>query len=715
MRDDTSALNSLTTPEFISRHPSLVQLLLSALNGDSQCHVEEGSLHDSDSGVFVSETPSSSDHSKVTAGMLAHTQDMDTLPSPIIQLFKDSDKHTPGPHNRDTQKQTHTPTHVHIKSASILVPILSLVARLSPGTGLQQNPHLTRTLQGLWHSTASLLESPVYNVRRLAALALVSLTPSSEALSQALKLLMKASDPITRTNLIHGYLLALSNLLQTHPSLAQDSKLRKSASTSLMWLFSSRNRCHVNTTLALKIMMVLNINILNDCHIPALDSFLPGAADCRCTLTFMRLSHCPRNTIESLFQSEAPIGTDLLEVCSDAILNEIKDCLCAPWLLKCESFFWHHLEESSLTPKATATVLQFLTAIMEKRESGRSCICKQRLAVLLSCMKGLRGSSATCAALVLMAHLMRHPANITDDILVAFAGVISQHSHPTSSEDHRLAASAALRVAIKPLFTCHLHVNLTVRKQLVVSTVALLQDEDSSIRDTATAIAAALVTCSETTLAHSPHSQANIHPNLALLEFFKWLANKSMEENDWTILRILWEVCFGELSVTTLTAGHIRLFQSRAANLYYEPRQVSISVAVALMKMIEDHRQLFVWESQQQNSSQHKHQPGNYKSQENANIGQEDWETGMSNQHQSSMRNWLEEERTKLNCCGESLSSLVSNYNFWHHRQFAFEAGVYVVSCQVFKLLCKIFDESPELTYPLVWSKKGYCTVDEMG
>ncbi|MPC10267.1 Thyroid adenoma-associated [Portunus trituberculatus] len=293
-----------------------------------------------------------------------------------------------------------------------------------------------------------------------------------------------------------------------------------------------------------------------------------GAAECRSTLTLMKLSHWPRNTIESLFLSEAPIRMDLLEICSDAILYEIKDCHCASWLLKCESCFWHHLEESILTPKAMAAILQFLTVIMEKVESAGSSIPTQGLAVLLSCMKGLQGSSATYAALVLLAHLMRHPANITEDILAAFAGVLSQHSHPTSSEDHRLAASVALKVAIKPIFTCHHQVSLTVRKQLVMSTVALLQDEDSLIRDTATGIVVALVTPSGAIQEHTPHSQPNPHPNLALFEFF---------------------------------------------------------------------------------------------------------------------------------------------------RQLAFEAGVYVVSCKVFKLLCEVFGVSPELAYLLVWSEKGYGTVDEMG
>ncbi|XP_045130483.1 uncharacterized protein LOC123515715 [Portunus trituberculatus] len=702
VRDDTSALNSLTTPEFVSRHPSLVQLLLSALSGDSECHTE------------------GSEDSKVAPGTLTDIQDTDTLPPPVIQLSKDTAKHTDRPYNtKDTHNQNHTPTHmhIHIKSASILVPVLSLVARLSPGTGLQQNPHLTRTLERLWHSTACLLESPVYNVRRLAALALVSLTPSNQALPRALKLLLKASDPITTTNLIHGHLLALSNFLQTHPNLAEESKLRKSASASLAWLFSPRNICHINTALALKIMMVLNINIMDACHIPALDSSLPGAAECRSTLTLMKLSHWPRNTIESLFLSEAPIRMDLLEICSDAILYEIKDCHCASWLLKCESCFWHHLEESILTPKAMAAILQFLTVIMEKVESAGSSIPTQGLAVLLSCMKGLQGSSATYAALVLLAHLMRHPANITEDILAAFAGVLSQHSHPTSSEDHRLAASVALKVAIKPIFTCHHQVSLTVRKQLVMSTVALLQDEDSLIRDTATGIVVALVTPSGAIQEHTPHSQPNPHPNLALFEFFRYLADKSMTDSDWTILRILWEVCFGEegsksfFSATTLTASHLRLFQSHAANLYHEPRQVSISVGVALMKTIEEHRQTSVWESQQQNTSWNKHQAGkDSKSQENTNIGQEN-----GNPSQFSVRDWLEKESAKLNCQGEALFSMASNHNFWHHRQLAFEAGVYVVSCKVFKLLCEVFGVSPELAYLLVWSEKGYGTVDEMG
>ncbi|ROT78520.1 Thyroid adenoma-associated protein-like protein [Penaeus vannamei] len=140
VRDDSSVLNSLTAPEFLARHPSLAQSLLKML-------MEPGALEE------------------------------ETLQN------KESSSESEIMEKRSSCKISSEPgDSMSIKVSSSLVPVLSLLARLSPGTGLQQNAEVNDILQCYRTETTRLLESPIHTVRRLASLAVVALTPSEDVL-----------------------------------------------------------------------------------------------------------------------------------------------------------------------------------------------------------------------------------------------------------------------------------------------------------------------------------------------------------------------------------------------------------------------------------------------------------------------------------------------------------------------------------------------------
>ncbi|XP_050733301.1 uncharacterized protein LOC127006950 isoform X2 [Eriocheir sinensis] len=575
VRDDASTLNSLTAPEFLSRHPSLALYFLEALEGDSGCREDE----DDDSLTRENKTHTSQHtHTKTHTHIHSELQGKRT--------HKQADTHT------CTHSETHIHTQAavsHITRASILVPVLSLVARLSPGTGLQQNPQLAKTLHRLWCATACFLASPVHGVRRLAASALVSLTPSDMALDQSLGILLKVSDHHTPTNLLNGLLMLLFSFLQTYPKLATDARLRDHGTEALSWLLGPKNKCHVNTALALKIMMALGIKEVDTLHMEAPMPSLPGAAECHLTHTLLQLALRPECTIENIFLANPPADSDILDGCSSAILAKIKECQCSVRLLKYESLLWCRLEDYTLSPKAVAALLSLLSAVMEREESTSLSLPNHRLRLVLACMEGKQGSRASCAALVLTAHLLRKP-HVTHGTLKAFTAAITRHSQPTTSEDHRLAASVALSIAINPLLCQCQCVDLALKEQLIMATVALLQDEDSGIRDSAADIVVALLKPS-----HSPSKVPHelqpspSHPNLALYELLQWLAEECISAEDWGLLRILWYLGSGQsmlassCTAVSLTGNNTRLFQSHSANLYHEPKQLSVMVGEAVM------------------------------------------------------------------------------------------------------------------------------------
>lgn len=479
---------------------------------------------------------------------------------------------------------------MHITRASILVPVLSLVARLSPGTGLQQNPQLAKTLHRLWCTTACFLTSPVHSVRRLAASALVSLTTSDMALDQSHSILLKVSDHYMPTNLLNGLLMLLYSFLQTYPKLATDARLRDHGIEALSWLLGVSNKCHANTALALKIMMALGVKEVDTQCMEALVPSFPGAAECHLTHTLLQLAVRPERTIENIFSSNPPAYSDILDGCSSAILAKIKECQCSLRLLKYESLFWCQLENQTLAPKAVAALLSLLGAVMERELSTGLNLPSHRMKLVLACMEGQQGSRASCAALVLTAHLLRKP-NTTHGTLSAFTAAITRHSQPIASEDHRLAASVALSIAMNPLLHQCQCIDVAHKEQLIMATVALLQDEDSGIRDSAADIVVALLTPSHG-LSRVPHKlqPSPSHPNLALYELLQWLAEECISADDWGLLRVLWHLCSGQGMLASsstgvsLSGGNTRLFQSHSANLYQEPKQLSVMVGEAVMR-----------------------------------------------------------------------------------------------------------------------------------
>nr|XP_045582396.1 thyroid adenoma-associated protein homolog [Procambarus clarkii] len=636
VRDESSTLNSLTAPEFLFRHPNLAESLLQLLT--SSCK----------------------------------------------RLTCDKDI---------KEKIVHSKERISIKMSSSLVPVLSLLARLSPGTGLQQNKELNDTLGKFCEVTNRLLGSPVYTIRRLASLAIVALTPIEQAhccINDILNILKIPE--LTNTNRIHGNLFTLKSFLQTYPKLASDQQLKNSVVASLGWLLEPNNKCSIIADLAVNILSLLQVNITTNPK-PS-DSFQPGAPEYLHNFTMMITEQNFHDVLEKILSEH-----DLEEKIEQLVVN-LKIQTNSSSICKFEKLLWQRLEQRTSTRRSLLGVMKMLCVILDENASlnfGPSEKCVENLLILL---KGRYGAKATSLALVIVAHLFK---KLNDDLwpgskmkmalLFAFSDIISLYSAPTSTEDYRLAASIALKISLKTLLYSLKDICTANKEHIIVACTELLQDEDSDIRDSACHIVLSLSNTNYHTstmnilekglsnecCSWQLLSQDLLHPNLALLEFAKYIVRKCIHTSDWSTFRVIWRLCSGQynddfLSLNkSLPNSKSSLFQSHTMNLYKEPKQLSYTMAKAMLDTLKE---------------SHK------------------------NVSQNTVPQWLQEEGDTLNKKGKILSKLVFQHpHLYNQKQLLSVTCTYIIASKTLLSIGNIFNVPINLEYSLAWNPSHFCAV----
>lgn len=650
VQDDSSTLNSLTAPEFLSRHPVLADFLLKLLS-------------------------SSWDEREVHERLL----------------------HTVGREER----VGHTEKELSIKMSSSLVPVLSLVARLSPGTELQQSKELKVTLHNFCQVTTTFLGSPVHTVRRLASLAVVALTPTEQAPFCINNLLHLFGAPkLVTTNLVHGNLLTLMNFVQTYPQLRDDVDLKRNIATSLVGFLGKEIKCYINASLALKILMFLQLDNITIDMIP-IDLSQPGAAEYKQTITKMKIKHSSQDETEKFLMSEISEIHDWEDLCIDHILDNLKICRNSSWIGKIERLLWQRLEQEPLTLRSTSVNMKLLCTLLEENDSLRFAPSEKCMRNLLTVLQGRYGVRVTLLALVVVAHLFQKlhenqwpEREMKSDLLSIFADIISSYSTPTSTEDYRLSASIALKISIKALIYSEQDISLTCKEKIIFACTELLQDEDSHIRNSACYIVLSVASIDQHFRAGSEsiimkinfeklglHSLSKdaLHPNLALLEFATVITRRCISTSDWSTFRILWKMCSNQYCRDFSAAHEISnsrtyLFQSHTMNLYKEPKQLSLTLAKAMLETLQ---------------------------QVPINVDK------------SSVPNWLQEESAILNRQGEILTRLVSQQQHLSaQKQLLSAVSTYIVAYDTMLSLTNIFNVSVNLSFPLFWNSSSFCAID---
>ncbi|XP_071535152.1 tRNA (32-2'-O)-methyltransferase regulator THADA-like isoform X2 [Panulirus ornatus] len=651
VQDDSSTLNSLTAPEFLSRHPVLADFLLKLLSG-------------------------SQDERKVHEILTCNV----------------------GRRERGGRTEKHIP----INTSSSLVPVLSLVARLSPGTGLQQSNELKVILHNFCQVTTTLIGSPVHTVRRLASLAVVALTLTEQAPQCINNLLHLMREPkLMTTNLIHGNLLTLMNFVQTYSQVRDDVELRKNIFTSLVRFLGHDVKCYINATLALKILMLLQLDDITINMLP-IDLSQPGAAEYKQMVTKIKIKHNFQDEIEKVLMSEVPDNHDLDDLCIDRILDNVRMYKNISWLSKIERLIWKRLEQEPLTYKSASVNMKLLCTLLEKNDILGSSPSEKCVRNLLIVLKGCHGVRLTSLALVIVAHLFQKlhenhwpGREIKSHLLSTFTDVISLYSTPTSTEDYRLTASIALKISIKALLCSEQDISLSCKEKIIFACTELLQDEDSCIRNSACYIVLSFASTDQHLRAVSENnikiihfekfmlhslSGSALHPNLALLEFAKVIARRCISTSDWSTFRVLWKICSSQYCFDFSASHEISsnsrsyLFQSHTMNLYKEPKQLSLILAKALLEMLQQ---------------------------------------GTRTINKSESPRWLQEEGEVLNKQGEIFTRLLSQQqNLSTQKQLLSAVSTYIVACETLLSMSNIFNISVSLSFPLLWNSSSFCAVD---
>ncbi|CAL4256102.1 unnamed protein product, partial [Meganyctiphanes norvegica] len=551
VKDDSSAFNSLTAPEFLSRYPALSDFLLHILS--KVCYGEIEEIHERD---------------------------------------RNCDEGILGNRNCITNKNDTGLSSIHfggnaVGQASYLVPVLSLLARLSPGTGLQQNLQLSKTLQNYSSVTLAILKSPVHSVRRLGSLALISLTPTREIpllLDKILHTISNSNSIKFRcTNLVHGHLLILQNLIYFYPEICKHNSFKIKILDSLQSIMMAQENCLVIKSIAIKLCTVLEPEHMTDTEIR--QNTEPGGADYIRKLTELNLQHSTKqSTLEQYLmsncQDEMEMSVKFLE---EKILNDKENEYLSEFY---ETMMWKRLEmESKQNYKQVSPVLKLFMVFLNKYSVFKCMPSESSICTLHSLLSGTMGVFVSSQALKIASYIIKvYPEKIfgKDQFLKEFVCKINHFSNPISTEDYRMAATESLIVCLNTLLNNNLM--FFQKEKLITACIHLLQDEDSAIRDTACKIVNSLSFC------RSPNVNHLQNANLSLKTLIYSISTYYIHIGDIEMFQILWKLCHGPLLQNLEFPSEILeinvssyLFQSHTMNLYMEPKQISLTVAQALM------------------------------------------------------------------------------------------------------------------------------------
>ncbi|XP_068212279.1 tRNA (32-2'-O)-methyltransferase regulator THADA-like [Palaemon carinicauda] len=565
VRDDSSTLNSLTASEFLSRHYELADYLLQLLQNNKNI----GKLQEKLKSSEVSKSIKINQDTIACAKDLKNNNDFNnwTFSSPLTE-------------------------HSH------LVPVLSLLARLSPGTGIQKSQKLNERLSKYYNVTFLLLGSPIHTIRRLSALSLVALTPCEQAVVMVKRIISSLGNERSSANEVHGKLLTIIEFLDTYPNLITDDNVRVPLVSLALMILESTNACYVTANAALKIVKVLNVETC-DVNLDAIDIFKPGAPQFVLTATKLGIVRFSEEEKEK-FVMKNILYTQVLEESFLTFLEGyIENTTSEKWMERVETAIWQRLEDSGSLK--SPVLVRVLYVILNKQNRISQFPLEQGMENLLTLLQGFCGAKISSKVLTVIAFIIKYLCSVdqfdsplTCRIVRIFCSVVRKYSNPTSTEDYRLEASTALSVAFPSLFSCQMCANITTNEQLVFAVLDLVQDEDSLIRDASCQIVLQLQKYSLSHLLYLyPESCLKnqidklVHPNLALKYFIEIVTTHSIHHNDWELLRSIWRSQYEDIK--SEHKPKLSLFQSQSVNLYSEQKHCGTQIRKAFERVIRDY------------------------------------------------------------------------------------------------------------------------------
>ncbi|XP_066944659.1 tRNA (32-2'-O)-methyltransferase regulator THADA-like [Macrobrachium rosenbergii] len=552
VRDDSSILNSLTASEFLARHAALADFLLQLLENNKNTR-----------------------NSQIN-------QDSSTC----LKDLKD---------NEDFNNQTFSPS---LAEHSNLVPVLSLLARLSPGTGLQQSLELNERLSKYYSVTILLLGSQIHTVRRLSALSLVALTPSEQAVVMVKRIISSLTNERLSANEVHGKLLTIIEFLDTYPNLATDDSVRVPLVSLMVMILKSASAYYVIASTALKILKTLKFENL-DINLDSTDVCKPGAPQFVLTATKLKIMQLSEEEKEKFVLKLILYNQVLEEYYLTFLESFIENSRSERWMERVEMTIWQKLEDSENL--RSSVLVRILYVILKKQNRITQIPSKKCMENLLILLQGFSGAKIASKVLTVFAFVIKYLCSVEQfdsivmcEVVNEFSSVVCKYSNATSTEDYRLEASTALTIAFPPLFLSQLCIGISPKEQLIVAVLDLLQDEDPVIRDASCHIVFQLqkyslpylISLNPLTFLKN-QIQELVLPNLALSYFIEIVVMCSLYQNNWKVLQVIWRLLYEDIACEY--KPKLTLFQSQAVNLYKEQKHCGTKIREAFEGIVREY------------------------------------------------------------------------------------------------------------------------------
>ena len=561
VRDDSSTLNSLTASEFLSRHTKLADYLLQLLQ-----NVKE-SFENLSNGENYSEN-------------VNEERDLTGDVSP------NNDETVLGKTNKEALLSLNEHSH--------LVPVLSLLARLSPGTGLQQSQEVINRLCKYDSVILHLLKSPIHTVRRLAAISLSALTPSENAVKTVNSIINSFYCNNLSANEMHGKLLAISNFLSVYPGFLSDGGVKEPLILALKKI-TKTDRCYINTTLALKILKSLNASNL-EISVSDISMYELGASQYMQTTLKLKIRQMSDEDLLKFLIEDVFSWQSVEEHFIDHLESYLHNQTSNSWIRETEAAIWQKLENRNAS--CTVLLVRILCLILNKQNRIEKMPSEKCIENLLLLLKGCRGAKIASKTVIIIAYIIKNihvvertELSVEDTLICEFCSVISKYSNPSSTEDYRLAASEALRIAAPAVLLNYLGQDIVVKEQVIVAVLDLLQDEDSLIRESSCQIVFALQEIFLLDVNHESYLKSQIcevvHPNLSVRYFLEIVAEFCVNSKNWELLHVLWTLAYQDKACEY--QPKLSLFQSQAMNLYKEPRYCGEYISTTIEKTVREH------------------------------------------------------------------------------------------------------------------------------
>ncbi|KAF2351920.1 protein of unknown function DUF2428 death-receptor-like [Trinorchestia longiramus] len=610
---DSSEYNSVTAPQFIAAHLELAYSMLDLLRSAARAvAMQSGNSCWSDSTCLDDRKLSpqqcnDDDDKRESLSQLANYLCSESKVEKIALQKCNGD--IPPQHRGRTEVMDDLANEAghsdksEIELSSAVIPVLCLLSRLSPGLQLSIDIFADITVE-FQKYLCNLLASSIVNIRSLAAVSLLSLTPQAEVKTLISKFLDRLSnatssffeessevskkpsntvknDHFVATNERHGLLLVVKEYIERSIKMASlENADALPTRRTLAALYSNVNECYVIRALACECLLLLNDNKSLNIdkrsssggrnHSPGYERYVELSLVylLRSAWTTRRIWDVSSYLYGSSYKNAETAANFWIEnnlQMKDRYIDHDNGYL-VPSII-CSVLSNEMFDRSGL-------FLKIIDSFFEIKVPPRCLFagifgkvaCTDSLLLIL---RGGLDASAQRSLLILISHLLHSTDyQLSDNLLHAFSENVVKFSGESCSEALRLC-SAKCAGLVLPLLLADVNVRgLRYLKEHIAQVVCdLLYDEDSSVRDTAASEIFSVLSSSQKHLQHS---------NKTLVNLMRLFTQQCILKNDSVLLESVW-TCFvdcagknANFKAKTKNCFNGNLFESDALNLYKE-------------------------------------------------------------------------------------------------------------------------------------------------